>query len=89
MRARTLVVLFVIGLVAVGVAVAGLDRYRSVQLAGEFEIPMRETDARGYATLRLSQDEQELDYELDREEDRERRPGPYPPRRRRPSTGRS
>ena len=64
MRVRTLLVLFVVGLVVVGVAAAGLDRHWNVRTTGEFEIPMRETDAQGHAVLRLSRDGQSLDYVL-------------------------
>lgn len=64
MRARTLAALFVIGLVFVGVASAGLDRLWLVKATGELEIPLRDTDARGYALLRLSRDGEELDYLL-------------------------
>jgi hypothetical protein len=64
MRVRTLVVLFVVGLVAVGVAVAGVNRNWSVHATGEFEVPVRETQGQGQAIFNLSKDEESLEYRL-------------------------
>ena len=64
MRQRMLAMLFVLGLVTVGVAVAGVDKYWSVHADGSFEVPVRVTDAKGFATFKLSRDELSLDYNL-------------------------
>jgi len=64
MRVRTLVVLFVVGLVAVGMAVAGVNRNWSVHATGEFEVPMRQTDAQGQAIFDLAKDGRSIDYRL-------------------------
>ena len=64
MRLRTLTMLFVVGLVAVGAAVAGVNRNWSVHPTGAFEVPARETPAQGQAIFHLAKDELSLDYRL-------------------------
>ena len=64
MRYRALAALFVLGLVTVGVAAASVDKYWSVHANGSLEVPMRETDAKGFATFKLSRDELSLDFNL-------------------------
>lgn len=64
MRLRTLAVLFVVGLVATGIAFAGANRNWSVHATGEFEVPARDTQAQGQAIFHLAPDELSLDYRL-------------------------
>jgi hypothetical protein len=64
MRFRTLAVLFVVGLVAVGVAVAGINDNWSVHADGSLEVPVRDTQAQGQATFKLSNDGLSMDYRL-------------------------
>jgi hypothetical protein len=64
MRLRTLAVLFVVGLVAVGIAVAGVNANWSVHPVGAQEVPPRDTQAQGQAIFQLAQDEQSIDYRL-------------------------
>jgi CHRD domain len=64
MRLRTLAVLFAVGLVAVGVAVAGINSNWSVHPAGAFEVPVRDTNAQGQAIFNLAEDGQSIDYRL-------------------------
>ena len=64
MRLRTLGVLFVVGLVAVGVAVAGANRNWSVHANGSQEVPVRDTQGQGQAIFHLSNDETSLEYKL-------------------------
>jgi hypothetical protein len=65
MGARTLVVLFVVGLVAVGAAVASANGRWSTHLTGAAERPTPVvTQAQGQATLKLSQDGETLHYQV-------------------------
>ncbi len=64
MRARIVGTAFVIGLVAVGVAVAGANGNWSTHADGSQEVPARETNAQAQAIFNLSQDGQELDFKL-------------------------
>jgi CHRD domain len=64
MRARIVGLVFVIGLVAVGVAVAGANRNWSTHAKGDQEVPARETNAQAQAIFHLSEDGTELDYKL-------------------------
>jgi hypothetical protein len=64
MRRRTLAVLFIAGLVAVGAAIAGLNRNWSTHLNGAMEVPIRDTNAQGQAIFHLSDDGSSLDYKL-------------------------
>jgi CHRD domain-containing protein len=64
MRLRTLVVLFAAGLVAVGVAVAGVNRNWSVHADGSLEVPARDSQGQGQAIFHLSPDGSSLDYKL-------------------------
>lgn len=51
-------------LAAVGLAIAGLNQNYSVHLTGDFEVPVRDTDAQGQAMFQLSKDGTELGYKL-------------------------
>lgn len=64
MRLRTLVVLFAVGLVAVGVAVAGVNRNWSVHADGSLEVPARDSKGQGQAIFHLSEDGLSLDFRL-------------------------
>jgi hypothetical protein len=64
MRLRTLAVLFVVGLVAVGVSVAGVNRNWSVHADGSLEVPARDTQGQGQAIFQLSEDGLSLDFRL-------------------------
>lgn len=61
------VALLIAGLVAIslgGLALAGLNRNSSIHLAGDFEVPMRDTNAQGQAIFHVSKDGQSVDYRL-------------------------
>ena len=64
MRTRTVGVLFVVGLVAVGTAVAGVNRNWSTHANGSMEVPARATSAQGQAIFHLSDDGTALEYKL-------------------------
>ena len=64
MRGRLLVGAFVLGLVAIGVATAGLNRNWSAHANGSQEIPPRDTQAQAQAIFHLSNDGNSLDYKL-------------------------
>jgi len=64
MRTRTVGVLFVVGLVAVGTAVAGVNSNWSTHANGSMEVPARATSAQGQAIFHLSDDGNALDYKL-------------------------
>jgi len=64
MRARIVGVVFVLGLVAVGAGVAGLNRNWSTHTNGSMEVPTRDTNAQGQAIFNLSPDGTQLDYKL-------------------------
>jgi hypothetical protein len=64
MRTRIVGLAFVIGLVAVGVAVAGVNRNWSTHAKGSFEVPARDTSAQAQAIFHLSEDRTELQYKL-------------------------
>lgn len=64
MRTRLVLMVFVLGMVAVGTAVAGLNRNWSTHANGSMEVPVRDTNARGQAVLQLSKDGTQLDYKL-------------------------
>jgi CHRD domain len=64
MRGRLLLGLFVTGLVAVGVAAAGLNGNWSDHATGAQEVPMRDTQGQGQAIFHLSKDGTSLDYKL-------------------------
>jgi hypothetical protein len=64
MRARMVGVVFVLGLVAVGVAVAGVNRNWSTHAKGSLEVPARDTSAQAQAIFHLSPDGTELQYKL-------------------------
>ena len=54
----------VLGLVPVGLAVAGQSRNFSVHLSGDLELPIRDTDAQGQAVFHLSKDGTTVSYKL-------------------------
>jgi CHRD domain-containing protein len=64
MRARMVGLVFVLGLVAVGVAVAGANRNWSTHASGAFEVPTRDTNAQAQAIFNLSKDGNALEYKL-------------------------
>jgi len=64
MRGRLLLGLFVVGLVGVSVAAAGLNRNWSVHANGGQEVPARDTQGQAQAIFHLSQDESALEYKL-------------------------
>ena len=64
MRARMVGLVFVVGLVAVGVAVAGVNRNWSTHAQGDQEVPARETIAQAQAIFNLSKDGSSLEYKL-------------------------
>jgi hypothetical protein len=64
MRARLVGLVFVLGLVAVGVAVAGANRNWSTHAKGALEVPARDTSAQAQAIFHLSKDGTELHYKL-------------------------
>jgi hypothetical protein len=64
MRARIVGLAFVLGLVAVGVAVAGANRNWSTHANGSLEVPARDTKGQAQATFHLSKDGTELQYKL-------------------------
>ena len=64
MRARIVGLVFVLGLVTVGVAVAGANANWSTHAKGDQEVPARETNAQAQAIFHLSKDATELEYKL-------------------------
>ena len=64
MRAHMVGLVFVLGLVAVGVAVAGANRNWSTHANGSQEVPVRDTNAQAQAIFHLSKDGTELNYKL-------------------------
>ena len=64
MRGRLLLGLFVLGLVGVTVAAAGINRNWSVHANGAQEVPARDTQGQGQAIFHLSSDGTSLEYKL-------------------------
>jgi hypothetical protein len=64
MRARIVGLVFVLGLVAVGIAVAGVNRNWSTHANGSMEVPAHDTDAQAQAIFHLSKDGSALEYKL-------------------------
>lgn len=64
MRGRLLLGLFVVGLVGVGVAAAGLNGNWSVHANGGQEVPARDTQGQAQAIFHLSPDGSALEYKL-------------------------
>jgi len=64
MRTRIVGLAFVLGLVAVGVAVAGVNRNWSTHANGALEVPARDTNAQAQAVFHLSKDGTALDFKL-------------------------
>ena len=64
MRARIVGLAFVVGLVAVGIAVAGANRNWSVHASGTFEVPARDSQGQAQAIFHLSKDGNALEYKL-------------------------
>lgn len=64
MRVRIVGVVFVLGMVLVGVAVGGLNRNWSTHANGSMEVPARDTQGQGQAIFHLSKDGTKLDYKL-------------------------
>lgn len=63
-RTGALLAIALSGLVAVGIAVAGLYDNWSTHLKGAFEVPARDTNAQGQAIFHLSDDGQSVAYKL-------------------------
>lgn len=63
-RITLLGTVFVVGLVAVGLAVAGANRNWSTHLVGDSEVPPNASSAQGQAIFHLSSDGTELRYKL-------------------------
>jgi hypothetical protein len=64
MRTRLVLVVFVLGMVAVGAAVAGLNRNWSTHANGSMEVPPRATNAQGQAIFHLAKNGTQLEYKL-------------------------
>jgi hypothetical protein len=64
MRTRIVGVAFVVGLVAVGIAVAGVNRNWSTHVNGSMEVPAHDTNAQAQAIFHLSKDGSALEYKL-------------------------
>jgi hypothetical protein len=64
MRARVVAITFVLGLFAVGAAVAGVNLNWSTHASGAEEVPARDTNAQAQAIFHLSNDGTELEYKL-------------------------
>ena len=64
MRARMVGLVFVLGLVAVGVAVAGANGNWSTHANGSLEVPARDTKGQAQAIFHLSKNGTELQYKL-------------------------
>jgi len=64
MRTRIVGLAFVLGLVTVGAAVAGLNRNWSTHANGSLEVPARDTRGQAQAIFHLSKDGTELHYKL-------------------------
>jgi CHRD domain len=64
MRARIVGLAFVVGLIGVGVAVAGANRNWSTHVQGGQEVPPHDTNAQAQAIFHLSKDGTALDYKL-------------------------
>jgi hypothetical protein len=64
MRARIVGLVFVLGLVAVGVAVAGANSNWSTHADGSLEVPARDTKGQAQAIFHLSKDGTEVQYKL-------------------------
>lgn len=63
-RISTIGVVFVIGLAAVAVAVAGANRNWSTHANGAMEVPVRDTRAQGQAIFHLAKDGESIAYKL-------------------------
>ncbi len=63
-RFTTAVAVFAVGLVAVGLAVAGANRNWSTHANGSMEVPVRETQGQAQLILHLAKDGQSIDYRL-------------------------
>jgi hypothetical protein len=64
MRGRLLLGVFVLGLVAVSIAAAGLNRNWSDHANGSQEVPPRDTQGQAQAIFHLSKDGSSLEYKL-------------------------
>lgn len=64
MRRRLVLAIFAVGLLATGLATAGVDRTWSTHLNGRQEVPSTMSKAQGQTILRLSKDGASLRYKL-------------------------
>jgi hypothetical protein len=63
-RGTRLAAVLLISLVAVGLAVAGVNRNWSTHAQGDTEVPVRDTQGQAQAIFNLSEDGTELDFKL-------------------------
>ena len=63
-RITLLGTVFVVGLVAVGLAVAAANRNWSTHANGAMEVPVRDTQGQGQAIFNLAKDGESIDYKL-------------------------
>jgi hypothetical protein len=63
-RFTTVAAVFAVGLVAVGLAVAGANRNWSTHANGSTEVPVRDTQGQGQAIFKLAKDGASIDYKL-------------------------
>lgn len=56
--------ILLVGLGAVSLAIAGMNRNSSIHLAGDFEVPVRDTNAQGQAIFHVAEDGMSIDYKL-------------------------
>jgi hypothetical protein len=64
MHTRIVGTAFVVGLLTVGIAAAGLNGNWSAHAKGSLEVPVRDTDAQGQAIFHLGDDGSTLEYKL-------------------------
>ena len=64
MRRIRLAAVVIIGFAVVGLAVAGVNGNWSTHASGDFEVPIRDTNAQGQAIFHLAKDGLSLDYKL-------------------------
>jgi hypothetical protein len=63
-RLQVVTALALVGLTAAGLAVAGMNNNSSIHLSGEFEVPIRDTQAQGQAIFKIADDGDSIDFRL-------------------------
>jgi len=63
-RLRAVVVLMLVGLAVAGLAIAGQNNNSSIHLTGDFEVPIRDTNAQGQAIFHIADDGSSIEYKL-------------------------